>query len=111
MAKNQKLKEPRERQHTLRQEILGHLRQGPLTARDLSGLLGIPEKEVIPHLEHLQHTLRRRSLCLVIKPAQCLGCSYEFTKRTRLTRPSACPNCRGQRIEPPTFRLEETDRT
>ncbi len=108
MVRKRQPTEPRERHHTLRQEILGYLKQGTLTARDLSGLLGIPEKEVIPHLEHLRQTLRRRLPSLVIEPAVCLSCGYEFTKRTRLTRPSACPHCRAQRIEPPTFRLEET---
>jgi predicted Zn-ribbon and HTH transcriptional regulator len=110
MGRERQPTEPRERHHTLRQEILMHLSQGSLSARDLSGLLGIPEKEVLPHLEHLRHSLRRSSVSLVIEPAQCLGCGYEFTKRTRLSRPSACPRCRAQHIEAPRFRLEDTVR-
>jgi predicted Zn-ribbon and HTH transcriptional regulator len=97
---------PREASETLRQEILRHLREGPLTARELSTLVHVREQDVIPHLEHLQRSLRRTPERLVLRPAECLACGYQFRRRTRLTRPSACPRCRAQRIEPPIFSLE-----
>ena len=98
--------EPRERCETLRQAILRYLHEGPLTARELSALVHIREKEVIPHLEHLERSLRRSRQRLGFEPAVCLGCGYRFQNRLRLTKPSACPRCRAQRIEPPVFRLE-----
>lgn len=110
MGRKLQSREPPERQQTLRQEILSNLREGALTSLELSGLLGIREKEVIPHLEHLQRSVRRSSLRFVVEPAQCLVCGYEFTTRARLSKPSACPKCRGQRIESPVFRLEEIGR-
>jgi predicted Zn-ribbon and HTH transcriptional regulator len=97
--------EPREQNRTLRQSILHCLRDGPLTARELSGLVHIREKDVIPHLEHLEKSLRRSAQRLVIEPSECLRCGFRFEKRKRLSKPSACPRCRGQRIDPPVFRL------
>ncbi len=96
---------PREREKTLRQDILEHLAEGPLTARELSALVSIREKEVIPHLTHLQRSLRRHKRRLMVEPAECLACGYVFKDRRRLSRPSSCPGCRNGRIEPPVFRL------
>jgi predicted Zn-ribbon and HTH transcriptional regulator len=97
---------PRERHQTLRQAILQHLEEGPLTARDLSALVQIREKEVIPHLEHLERSLRRSGRRLAFEPAECLSCGYGFKQRRRLSKPSACPRCRAERIAPPVFRLD-----
>ncbi len=97
---------PAARDQTLRQALLDALRAGPATARDLSGLIGISEKDVPAHLEHLQRSLRHGAERLVVEPACCTACGYTFSKRRKLTRPSACPNCRAQRIEPPVFHVE-----
>ncbi len=106
---HKRAEKPRERQQTLRQEILQYLQQGPLTARELSALVHIREKEVIPHLEHLERSLRRSRERLGLEPAECLACGYRFRERKRLTKPGACPRCRAQRIQPPVFRLEPRD--
>ena len=98
----------RGRSETLRQSIRRHLRAGPVTARDLSALVRIREKEVISHLEHLERSLRRSGERLVLDPAECLACGYRFKNRRRLSKPSACPRCRAERIAPPVFRLEPT---
>jgi predicted Zn-ribbon and HTH transcriptional regulator len=99
----------RERSETLRQAIQRHLEVGPLTARELSARVHISEKEVIPHLEHLERSLRRSESRLAFDPAECLSCGYRFRGRRRLTRPSACPRCRAQHTAAPVFRLESSD--
>jgi predicted Zn-ribbon and HTH transcriptional regulator len=99
----------REQNRTLRQSILDCLEEGPVTTRELSALVHIREKDVAPHLEHLEKSLHRSGKRLVIEPAECLQCGFRFEKRRRLTRPSACPRCRCQRIDPPVFRLASQD--
>lgn len=101
--------EPREQNQTLRQSILDCLEEGPVTARELSALVRIREKDVAPHLEHLEKSLHRSGKRLVIEPAECLQCGFRFDKRRRFTKPSACPLCRCQRIDPPVFRLAPRD--
>jgi predicted Zn-ribbon and HTH transcriptional regulator len=98
--------EPREQTRTLRQSILDCLQEGPLTARELSALVQIREKDVIPHLEHLEKSLRRAGRGFAIEPSKCLQCGFRFEKRRRLSKPSACPRCRCQRIDPPVFHIE-----
>ena len=87
--------------HALREELL----DGFSTARDLSSRLGVPEKDIAHHLEHLERSLRGTGGRLEVEPASCVGCGFVFRKRERLTRPTSCPLCNGERIEPPRFRV------
>jgi transcriptional regulator len=78
-----------------------------LTALELSSLVGIAHKQVDEHLEHLQRSLAGAGDELVVEPARCMGCEYIFRDRGKLSRPSRCPKCKGERIEPPRFRIAD----
>ena len=78
-----------------------------LTALELSSLCGIAHKQVTDHLEHLQRSLQAEGSELIVEPARCQSCEYEFTDRSRLGRPGRCPKCKGERVEPPRFRIAE----
>jgi predicted Zn-ribbon and HTH transcriptional regulator len=90
---------------TIRSALRATLREGPLTARELSARVGIGEKEVAEHLEHLARSLRHSGECLLVEPARCLACGFVFKGRTRLARPSKCPACRSQRLRPAQFQI------
>jgi predicted Zn-ribbon and HTH transcriptional regulator len=98
-------REPIERRETVRQSILHALEQEELTAADIAQRLGLREREVVGHLEHLVRSLLHVGQCLTVAPAECRSCGFVFRKRERLGRPSACPQCRSERIEPPRFRV------
>jgi len=98
-----------ERPQTIRETLRAELLRGSATARELSQRVGIREKDVADHLEHLQRSSRARGERLVVGPAACIACGYSFAKRTRLTRPGSCPSCGSTRIDPPAFRLETGD--
>jgi predicted Zn-ribbon and HTH transcriptional regulator len=91
---------PAERYDTLRQEIVSLLSHESLSARELSEQVGIPEKEVLEHLEHIKIALHGG---LVVDPALCLRCGFLFRKRDRLKGPGRCPVCQGEHIEDPRF--------
>jgi len=74
---------------TIRQQIISLLREEELEARDLSGLLSIPEKEVYPHLEHIERSLGREGGRLLIRPCQCLSCGSSSRKGTVSPSPDA----------------------
>ena len=103
MAKKPRAHKLTERHATVRSALREVLREGPLTARELSARVGISEKEVPGHLDHVARSLRHSSDRLRVEPAQCLVCAFVFKERTRLTKPSKCPVCRGQRVDPPRF--------
>jgi predicted Zn-ribbon and HTH transcriptional regulator len=85
----------------VREALHRALREGPATAQELSTAVRVAQKQVLEHLEHL-----RRSLALHVEPARCLACGFVFDARTRLGKPSRCPECKSTRITLPRFSLE-----
>ncbi len=94
---------PEARLATPRRALEGALRDGWRTALELSRAVGLPEREVAGHLEHLARSLKASGEKLEISPARCLGCEFEFRDRSRPRPPSRCPKCRGERITAPRF--------
>ena len=100
---------PQPRGTTVRAALEAALAAAPehgLTAKELSGAVGIPEKDVAEHLAHLEKSLKPSGGKLVVLPAECLACGFIFKDRKRFTRPGSCPECRSTRIDPPAFRVE-----
>jgi predicted Zn-ribbon and HTH transcriptional regulator len=100
-----KPKPPAPRTATVRDALREALRGRPLTARELSAAVGIPEKQVAEHIEHLRRSLAAVGGELVVEPARCLGCEFEFADRRRASKPGRCPKCKSERIDPPRFRV------
>ena len=96
---------PRAATRTPRQAIRDHLREEALTARDLSARIGLPEREIVPHLEHLARSLRAAGERLAVEPSRCLHCGFVFRERARLGKPSGCPRCREPHVTAPVFRI------
>ncbi len=92
---------------TVRQEIIAALSEGSFSARDLSALVSISEREVAGHLEHIQKTLAHSGRHLVIRPAECKKCGFVFAKRGKFTRPGKCPVCKGESIREPLFSIAD----
>lgn len=90
---------------TIRQQIFSHLSDAERTARDLSKMVGISEKDVTVHLRHIEKTAAAQGKTLVIRPFECLSCGYLFKDRKRFTRPGRCPKCKGTHVESPIFRI------
>jgi transcriptional regulator len=95
---------------TIRQRIVELLEQGEYTARDLSKLLSVREKEVYEHLEHVQLSLGAK-VNVIAHPPRCLDCGFTFLKRKRFTAPSRCPMCRSEAITTPIYGVTESRQT
>ncbi len=100
---------PVEQPATLRQQIVALLQQQAVSAKDLSMAVGLPEKQIYHHLEHIRRSFQQQQKQLHIEPAVCKKCGFSFTKRQRFHKPSKCPICRGQAIEEPRFSLPSSD--
>lgn len=100
---------PVEQDATLRQQIVALLEQRKVTAKDLSMAIGLPEKQIYNHLEHIQRSLQQQKKTLCIDPSVCKKCGFVFKKRQRFQKPGKCPACRGQAIEEPRFSLLSRD--
>ncbi len=96
---------------TVRQRIVRILSSAdhPMTAAEIARELGLPPGEarsVYSHLEHVAKTLNRTyggSLVLLMEPPYCRKCGYVFRSLKKPRRPSKCPKCGSEWIEPPRF--------
>ena len=90
---------------TLRQQIILLLSDAEMSAREISGQIGIPEKEVAEHLVHIARSVSRQDKKMMMTPATCLACGYGFENRQRFTRPGRCPQCKKSHIQSPRFSI------
>lgn len=92
---------------TIRERLIKILLESkePLTIHQLQSLAQteLEPNELYEELEHVRKTLKRMGYRLVIVPATCKKCGYQFTDREKLKKPSRCPRCKSERIEPPRF--------
>jgi len=96
---------PAERKDTLRQGIISILEGNTLSAREISTAIGISEKDVYEHLEHIHRTINRQDRYLSVSPSECKKCGFVFKKRERLKKPGRCPACKGESIYEPVFEI------
>ena len=92
---------------TIRQRIISCLGRSPMNAIEISQDVGIMEKEVYGHLNHIDRSMAAQGKRLVIHPSRCLKCGFIFEKRERFTRPGRCPQCRATRIKRPEYEIRE----
>ena len=90
---------------TNRQMMVEILRQGPVLAEDISASVDIPEKNIFPHLDHIQKSLHHGPDRLLREPARCKSYGFVFHKRERFSKPGHCPVCRGSFIDEPCFMI------
>lgn len=96
---------------TARQRIIELLTDTRLSSRQLAQMVGLPERQIEEHLTHIVKTIARdRTKRFVLEPAMCPDCDFVFRERTKLTRPSRCPRCRGESTTAPRYGIEESAR-
>ena len=92
---------------TPRQRIFDLLGGRVMTVRQLAGVIKISERQIEEHLVHIARSVERdRSRRFVTEPSECLDCEFVFKGRSRITRPSHCPQCRGENISMPRYGIE-----
>ncbi|MGD2268958.1 MAG: transcriptional regulator [Desulfobacterales bacterium] len=93
---------------TIRQQIIALLSGTEMSARNLSQSLGIEEREIYDHLNHVQRSAVALGMRLEIRPSECLKCGFVFRDRARLTPPGRCPRCKGTYLQKPAFKLDRS---
>ena len=94
---------------TRREEIIAYLETSSASIKELAEILEVSQKNITNDLEHIFKTLKNHDTRLLIRPAQCLNLNCEFVfsaNRKRMSDPSRCPKCHGERIESQMFKIE-----
>jgi predicted Zn-ribbon and HTH transcriptional regulator len=93
---------------TARQALRRILLREELSFSALREWLGLSVRRLEEELRHVERTARGVGERLVVGPARCLACGFEFRDRgsRHLHAPGRCPRCRSERITDPTFRIE-----
>jgi len=98
--------EPSASTRTHRDALAAALRANDaLTAREISSQVSLSERDVVAHLEHLERSLVHDGEELVVTPPRCIQCHFSFEQRERRSRPSRCPRCKSERIDPARFTI------
>lgn len=82
---------------TLRTDLMGLLSREPRSISSLARELRLTKGDVEDHLRHLIRSARAAGHEVVIDPAVCRACGFEFGGE-KLIKPGKCPQCRGTRI-------------
>lgn len=82
---------------TVRRRILDLLAEGPCSASSLARELGLRRGDVESDLRHAIRSAEAAGEAVVIVPARCRACGFEFGP-DRLLKPGKCPECRASRI-------------
>lgn len=99
---------------SIRQRIARLLEEArePLSAEDIARDLDIEVEEVYLHLVHVAKTVRRSSSgrkSLLMVPPRCRKCGYVFKDLDKPKKPSRCPKCKSEWIEPPRFIIRDVE--
>lgn len=100
-------KAPRERNATIRQDIIELMKLGPVTPFELSGVLRVSEREAAFHLAHALETASARYR-IEVTPAHCKSCGFVFHERKKVGKPSRCPQCKATRVEAAAYRIRSS---
>ncbi len=90
----------------LRKDLIELLKNSSMDLVDIARHLEVPQKDAEDDLRHLIKSLKHADDRLVITPAYCRKCDFEFNK-DKLHKPGKCPKCHGTWIQGPLFDIEQ----
>ena len=90
----------------LRKDLIVLLRNSSMGLVDIARHLEITQKDAEDDLRHLIKSLKQTDYRLVITPAYCRKCDFQFNK-DKLRKPGKCPHCHSTWIQGPLFDIEQ----
>jgi predicted Zn-ribbon and HTH transcriptional regulator len=91
-----------------RKQLIPILSGNPLTLRQLAQRLGLKPTEAEDDLRHLVKSLVHGEWRLVVTPARCRKCGFEFGP-DKLHKPSKCPECQATWLTEPEMEIVGRD--
>lgn len=95
-------------EESIRKKIIRVLENSsePLDVDAIANIIGIENsREIYEHLKHIAKSIRRtnhtKALFMILP--KCRRCGYIFKDLDTPKKPSRCPRCKSESIEPPRF--------
>ena len=77
----------------------------PMTIGRIARLVDESPGRVADDLGHLFRSLKHTDYKMVVEPARCRSCGFEFSQE-KLTKPSKCPECQSTWVLEPKIGVE-----
>ncbi len=87
-----------------RKGLITLLLDNPMSLVDIARSLVMPPKDIEDDLRHLVRSLKHSEYRLVIMPAHCRKCGFQFHK-DKLHKPGKCPHCHETWIQEPLLEV------
>ena len=95
---------------TFRKSLIDVLATQPRSVSSIARELGLKRGDVEDDLRHAIRSARASGRRVLIEPACCRSCGFTFGE-DKLSKPSRCPNCRGERLFEAQIRVLDTEST
>lgn len=87
-----------------RKDLIPLLLDNPLSVSQVARLVGETARDIEADLLHLLKSLKHTEYTVIIEPARCRKCGFEFDV-SKLAKPSKCPECKTTWILEPRVAL------
>lgn len=91
-----------------RRDLIPLLLDKQLTLSEIARAVGESPKDVIDGLTHLAKSSKHSDYELVVTPAECRKCGFEFSAE-KFSRPGKCPKCKGTWIYDPLIGIKKRE--
>ena len=88
-----------------RRDLIPLLQNKKMSLSEIARAVHEKPKDVLEVLTHLAKSSRHDEYELLVTPAECRKCGFEFGTE-KLSRPGKCPKCRGTWIYEPLFEVK-----
>ena len=88
-----------------RRELIPLLQDKKMSLSEIARAVHEKPKDVLEALTHLAKSSRHDEYELLVTPAECRKCGFEF-RTEKLSRPGKCPQCRATWIYEPLFEVK-----
>ena len=85
-----------------RRDLIPPLLDKKMNLSEIARAVHETPKDVIDALTHLAKSSKHAEYELVVTPAECRKCGFEF-RTDKLSRPGKCPACKGTWMYEPLF--------
>lgn len=89
-----------------RKDLIPMLLENSMTVKEISRVVGQKETTTADDLQHLLKSVKHQGYTVEVDPSVCRKCGFRFSPE-KLTKPSRCPECKGNWVTEPRIKLLE----